>query len=199
MLRIALSLVILFVLAPIVNAQTAGTITFTAQSTTGNGSVTPVLTWVTTPAAASCTASGDWTGTKAASGTQTLAAITQSATYNLSCTWTTSTATVSWTPATKNTDTSNYTDPKSVRIYYGQSANVLTATKDVAVPATSTAISPLASGTWFFTATSINQNNVESSQATPPVSFVVGSASGTKQLGITVNPVPLPPTNITVQ
>jgi hypothetical protein len=94
-------LIILAVFSVSANAQAASpTLTFTAQTTTGNGSVVPALTWATSPAAQSCTASGDpaWTGTKAAAGTQTLAAITSSKTYQLVCTWPgDTTATISWT------------------------------------------------------------------------------------------------------
>jgi hypothetical protein len=186
---------IAIIMVKVAHAQTVGQITFTAQTTTGNGSVTPVLTWATTPAATNCTASGSWTGTKTASGTQTLAAITQSATYNLTCTWPNDTVVVSWTPATKNTDNTTYSDPKAVRVYWGTQANPLASTRDVAVPATSTTVTGLTPNTYVFSATSVNQLNVESAQSTP-TTVAISNATATKAIGITVNPIPMPPTNL---
>lgn len=183
----------------VAHAQGAGQITFTAQNTTGNGSVTPVLTWTTTPAATSCVASGSWTGTKAASGTQTLPAITQSATYNLACTWPNSTLTVSWTPATTNTDTTAYTDAKAVRVYWNvEGSTTAPSSRDVLVPATSTTLGALPPASYVVTASSVNQLNVESVK-TNPVAVTLSSASATKSIGITVNPIPMPPTNIKVE
>src|SRR5678815_2204382 len=76
----------LLLLGTFAHAQTAGTITFTANKTSATGSLTPVLTWSTTPVASSCTASGAWSGTKFASGSQTLATITTSKSYTVSYT-----------------------------------------------------------------------------------------------------------------
>ena len=66
-------LFVLFLAAGAAQAQTAGTVTLRANPTSATGSIVPVLTWSTNPVATSCTASGGWSGTKAASGTQTLA------------------------------------------------------------------------------------------------------------------------------
>jgi hypothetical protein len=73
-------------------AQTAGVVTLQANQTSAVGSLVPVLTWSTNPVAQSCAASGGWSGTKAASGTQTLASISASANYTLTCTWPTGSA-----------------------------------------------------------------------------------------------------------
>ena len=80
-------LIVLSLAAGAVQAQTAGTITLRANSTSATGSMAPVLTWSTSPTATRCTASGGWSGTKAASGTQTLSSITASTNYTLTCTW----------------------------------------------------------------------------------------------------------------
>jgi hypothetical protein len=200
----------LAVLGSWVNVAHAQTLKFTAQATTGNGSVTPVLTWCTETAAStgatctnpgpatSCTASGSWTGAKAASGTQTLAAITQTATYNLSCTWPNNSLTVTWTPATKNTDGLNYTDPKAVRVYWGTQANPQANTRDVLVPATSTALTGLAPSTYVISAASVNLLNIESVPTTP-ITVTINNATANKSIGVTVNPAPMPPTNVTAQ
>lgn len=179
-------------------AQTAGTITFTAQTTTGDGSVVPVLTWSTSPAATSCTASGDWSGTKAAAGTETLAAITVSRTYNLSCTWPGDTsATLRWTAPTTNVDGSALTDLAGFRIYYGTSASNLNQQITVAnATATQRIVSALTPATWFFAMTAYNARDVESAR-TGTVSKVISTATASRSVGITVNPRPGPPTGLT--
>lgn len=180
-------------------AQVAGTIQFAANTTTGDGSVVPVLTWSTTPAATSCTASGDWSGAKGPAGTETLPAITTGKTYNLSCSWTDDRATLAWTAPTTNTDGSPLTDLAGFRIFYGTSAANLSQQVTISDPAArSRVISPLAPATWHFAMAAFNARNVESPR-TATLSKVTGSASDTRSVGITVNPQPNPPTNLTVQ
>ena len=60
------------------------TVTLTANPTTIMNGGSTTLTWSTTNAT-SCTASGGWSGTRATSGTETIAAITASRSYTLSC------------------------------------------------------------------------------------------------------------------
>lgn len=198
MKKLALLLAALFALG-VAQAQTPGTITFTASTTTGDESVVPVLTWSTSPAATSCTASGDWSGVKAAAGTETLAAITSSRTYNLTCSWLDNKATLTWVVPTENTDGTAYTDGKGFKIYYGTAPANLNQTVNVnGATQTTHTIQPLAAGTWHFAMTAVNQRDVESAR-TNTVSKVVGSASGNKSVGITVNPVPRPPSDFVVE
>ena len=191
-------------------AQAQNTITFTAQTTVGDGSVVPALTWGTAPAAQSCTASGaaNWAGAKTASGTQTLPAISTSATYNLTCTWgADTTATVSWTNPTQNTDGSAYSDALGVRLKY-TFATALTAGStcaagetcvDVAAPATSKVITGLTTvGTFRVAAYAQNQRMVFSGGSTEATKVFGGAPSTSKSVGITVNPVPQPVTGLTV-
>jgi len=180
----------------------AQTLTFTAETVTGAGSVVPKLTWATTPAATGCTASGDtaWTGAKAASGTATLAAITASKTYNLTCTWPAgNTATLKWVPPTLNTDGTPYTDPKGFSVHWGTAAASLTQTKAVNTPAATTdTITGLAAGTWFFCVKAINAADVASACSnTASKALVAGTANRT--VGIVVNPLPNAPTGLTVE
>lgn len=101
-------------------AEAQRTIDFSANTTTGDGQVVPVLTWETSPPAASCEASGQWSGEKGPSGSETLPPITSSATFNLTCTWQgDSLATVSWAVPTTNCDGSPLTDLASIVIRYG--------------------------------------------------------------------------------
>ena len=176
----------------------ANVLTFTASNTTGTGTVTPVLTWSTAPVATSCTASGDWAGVKAASGTETLAPVNVGKTYNLTCTWTDTTATVSWVPPTQNTNGTPYTDPQFIRIYFGQSATTMTSQLDLPPTTVTRAFTALTPGTWFFGAKAVNLLNQESAMSNV-VSKVIGTATGSKSIGITVNPVPAAPTAVTVQ
>lgn len=104
-------LVLLSLLGVIVNrahAQTAPSVTLTASPTSGVSPLSVTLTWSSTglPADAVCTASGmfGWTGTKAASGSQTIAGVRGDSAPMLACVSTTGSATVNWTLPTTNTD-----------------------------------------------------------------------------------------------
>jgi len=181
-------------------ASAQNTITFTAEVTSGVETVVPVLTWDTTPLADDCTASGDWSGSKGPSGTETLPAISGSATYNISCEWVSASALLTWTLPTQNTDGTPYTDPKGIKIYYdmtqgGPYENIV----DLQDPNVTThVVSPLIPGTWFFTSVAYNQLDVESDKSNE-VSKTVGTESETDSVGITVNPKPASPVNLTVQ
>jgi hypothetical protein len=183
-------------------ASAQNTITFTAEVTSGTESVVPVLTWDTSPLADHCDASGhpDWSGSKGPSGTETLPAISGSATYNIECEWVSSSALVAWTLPTQNTDGTPYTDPKGIKVYYDQTQggpyeNVV----DLVDPnVTSHVVSPLIPGTWHFVATAYNQLDVESAVSNE-ASKIVGTDSETESVGITVNPKPASPVNLTVQ
>src|SRR6185436_12613893 len=132
----------LLLLGSFAKAQTAGTITFTANRTSATGSLTPVLTWSTSPVASSCLASGAWSGTKFASGSETLAAITSSKSYTLTCTWSSGTATVNWTAPTTNTDGSALTNLTGFKVVYGNSSTSLNQTQMVNNPAARSAVLP---------------------------------------------------------
>ena len=201
------------VAAAVILPAHAQTLTFTAQTTTGAGSVIPVLTWSTTPAAASCTASGDaaWTGTKAASGTATLAAITSSKTYQLACTWPGDTqARLTWVAPTTNTDGSalakctSQTDTgpclRSFIVNKGTSATELVS--PIAVNdrnATSYTWTGLTAGTHFFGVEAVTGQGVESALSNVVSKVITSTTSVNRNVAITVNPQPNPPTNLTVE
>lgn len=181
--------VLLFVLllaAGAVQAQTAGTITFRANVTSATGSMAPVLTWSTSPTATRCTASGGWSGTKAASGTQTLASITASTNYTLTCTWGVGTATVHWTKPTTNTDGTTLTNLAAYRVYYGTSSSALSQVNEITdSSATGATISALTPATWYFKVRAMNSAQVESSDSNV-TSKVISGASAAKTVGITI-------------
>jgi hypothetical protein len=155
--------------------------------------MTPVLTWSTNPVASSCTASGGWSGTKAASGTQTLATISASTNYTLTCTWNAGSARLSWTAPTANTDNTPLVNLASYRVYYGTSSTSLTQSSNVADNTqTTTTIDSLTPGTWYMAVRAVNTNNVESANSNVVAKSVTGATSAAN-VAITINPEPTPP------
>ena len=178
----------MLLLASMAQAQTAGTITFTANKTSATGSLTPVLTWSTTPVASSCTASGAWSGTKFASGTETLPAITANTNYTLTCSWGTGSAVVSWVAPTANTNGTPLTNLAGFAVYYGTSSTSLTQSITVNnMAARSATITPLAPGTWYFKVRAINASQVQSNDSNIASKAVVG-ATAARTVGITITP-----------
>jgi hypothetical protein len=177
----------MLLLASMAQAQTAGTITFTANRTSSSGAFAPVLTWSTSPVASSCTASGGWTGTKFASGSETLASISSSKSYTLTCSWGSGSATVNWTKPTKNTDGTTLTDLSGFKVVYGTSSSSLNQSKSVTgASATSTSIGSLGAGTWYFAVRAVNAGGVESANSNTG-SKTIRAASAAKTLNITVS------------
>jgi hypothetical protein len=191
----------------------AQTLNFTAATTTGVESVVPDLSWSTTPAAQSCTATGPtaWAGTKQASGTQTLPAITVDATYVLTCTWpANSTMALSWTAPTQNTNGTAYTNPKDYIVKWRYGTGALTDTTPctapvscatVQSPATSYTITGLnTAGTVYATVVVRNSLDITSAASTP-VSKVISAtgASVNRSVAITVNARPNPVTGLTAE
>jgi hypothetical protein len=193
-------LILLFLAAGAVQAQTAGTITFRANATSATGSMTPVLTWSTSPSANRCTASGGWSGTKAASGTQTLTSINVTTNYTLTCTWGMGSATVQWTPPTTNTDGTRLSNLAAYRVFYGTSTSALTQVNEVTdTSATTATINSLSPATWYFKVRAVNSNQVESSDSNVS-SKVIPSASAAKSVQITITgSSPPPPTGNEVE
>lgn len=171
----------------------------------GAGSVTPVATWSTSPAGASCTASGGWSGSKNASGTNvTLPAITSTTSYTLTCAWPGSagTAQIAWTPPIENTDDSALTDLAGYKILLGPSATNLNQSATISDPAArSASIGSLTPGsTYFFVVRAVNAKGTESANSLAVQKLIVGGApvTASKTATVTVDKVPDPPTGVTV-
>ena len=176
----------MWALAGVTQAQTAGTVSLTASPSSGTGSVTPKLTWSTNPVATSCTASGGWSGTKAASGSQTMTTIKANTNYTLTCTWGTGSATIAWTAPTKNSDGSALTNLASYKVLYGTSSTSFSKSKVVTDPtALSTTIIALTPATWYFTVHSVTTTGVESSNSNVASKAVTG-AKAAKTVSVTV-------------
>ena len=177
-----------------VHAQTAGIVSLRANSTSAQGSMTPVLTWSTNPTATSCRASGGWSGDKAVNGTQTLPAISANTNYTLTCTWGSGSRVVSWVAPTANTDGSTLTNLAGFRVYYGTSSSALTQTQTINdITARSATISGLTPGTWYFAVRTLNTRSEESANSNIASQAVTGAtAANTVSITIT-NPTPPPP------
>jgi len=177
------------------------TITFTAEVTVGVETVTPVLTWSTSPVASDCFASGDWFGSKGPFGTETLSPITNGATYNLMCEWLASeSVTLSWTAPTQNTDGSPLTDLAGFNIKYGTTPGGPYPNEvSISNPSITTfVVSPLTSGNWFFVATAFNALGVESDFSNEALK-ILGTITVQESVGIVVNPKPNVPTGLDAQ
>jgi hypothetical protein len=82
----------------------------------------------------------------------------------VSSTTTTGSATLSWTPPTRNTDGTTLTNLAGYRILYGTSAGALTRTIQVANPGLSRyVVENLAAGTWYFSVRAYTSSGAESS------------------------------------
>lgn len=189
-------------------AQAAPALTYTLQATSPDGkTLVPKLTWSTAPAATSCAASGDWSGAKAASGTETLAAVSASKAFTLTCNWPgDTTATISWTGPTLNTDgsplakcsTQTDTGPclRSFLVLRGSDATSVGMDSKAVDDrnATSFAWLGLPAGTHWFSVVAVNGDGIMSAQAMPPASKTITAASNiarTLTLGFSVPAAPL--------
>ena len=156
-------------------------ITFTASPMAIAPNGQTVLTW--TSDADSCTASGDWSGSKDVSGSETISALTSDSNFILSCSDANGsvsdsvdvtiilsgngTALLSWTPPTENTDGSTLTDLAGYKIYYGTASSSYTEIVTINNPGLSSyQIDNLTTADWYFVVTSVNSAGIESSYST---------------------------------
>jgi hypothetical protein len=204
-------------MSPLAIAQAPGDITFGATVTNANGSLSTTVNWSTAPVATSCTASGhaSWTGTKAASGSLALPVITLSGTYplTLTCTWPgDTTATLSWTRPTTNTDGSALavcaagvtSGPclSGYRVYRRVGSTDMSGAEmtPVAGGATATRAFPgLGAGVHNFGVEAVNADGVPSVMSNIASKTIVASASRSASVTLTVNPKPAAPTSLTVE
>lgn len=196
------------------HAQAAPTLTFTPEFTRGLESVVPKFTWSTTPAAASCAASGatDWTGTKPASGTATLAAITASKTYTLACSWPgDDKAVLTWTAPTTYTNGSPLTIAK-YQVRFGTNQADVDAgtgsaqTRDHNFPTSTTAtVTGITTpGTYFFCVRVLDAAGMpsdcgKSAAGVMPSKVITGSANQSRSIALTVDPKPNTAQNVEAQ
>jgi len=158
------------------------TISFSASPVTVSQNGSTTLNWSSTDAT-SCTASGDWSGNKGVSGSETINSLMIDRQFTLICSGAggsvnntvnvtvvlnnNGTALLSWTPPTENTDGSPLTDLAGYKIRYGTSPGSYSDTVTINNPGlTSYLIENLASSGWYFVMTSFNSSGIESSYST---------------------------------
>ena len=179
------------------HAQTSPVLTFTLATSSSDGkTVSPKLTWSTTPAATSCTASNGWSGTMAASGVRQLAPTSTSAVYALKCDWPGVTkVALAFVAPTQNVDGTPLTDLKGYKILYGNTGPAESQlTTVVSIPATpNTWTSPdLAAGDWYFGMKSVNSLDLESVLSNVATKTTTAAQNQSRSLTLAIT-VPNPP------
>jgi hypothetical protein len=193
--RLILGLVAALALASPAFSQNTGSFTL-STAINDDGTLTPTLSWTTTPEATSCNASGDaaWSGTKAGSGSETLAPIpkTTPKSYALVCDWPGDRqALLTWSQPTTNTDGSPLTDLASYRVMYGQSATALNENAVVPAPASSYTISNLDPGSWYFAVVAINALGAESELSNIATKVMRDGVQWSQQTGVKIPNAPV--------
>jgi hypothetical protein len=194
-----------------------GDVTFGASVTNANGSLSTTVSWSTTPAAQSCTASGhaSWTGTKAASGSLALPVITLSGTYplTLNCSWAgDTTATVNWTRPTTNTDGSALavcaagvtSGPclAGYRVFRRVGSTDMNGAEMTPVAGGATAsraFTGLGAGVHNFGVEAVNADGVPSVMSNIAAKTITTGGSRSASVTLTVNPKPAAATGLTVE
>jgi trimeric autotransporter adhesin len=158
-----------------VAAPALPTVSLNANPTTVNMNGSSTLSWSTSNAT-SCMAGGAWSGAKPVNGSQNVGPLTQTSTFNLSCTGpggTTSrpvtvtvlaangTADLSWIAPTTNEDGSPLT-LASFNVYKGTSPSNLQKITSVGAGQTAFTVTGLAAGTYYFAVTAVSNTGAES-------------------------------------
>lgn len=197
-----------FALALLATCVQAATPTGTISVTPNNGPapLSVTVAW-NVSGAATCTASGDWSGSKATSGSEVVSGLAAGTrTFILNCNdgqAVTGTASLSWTPPTQNTNGTPLTDLVSYKVYRSTSAATIESGTVVVVPApaTGTQIAGLANGTWYFgvKATASDGDDSVMSAVVSKTITQGGGASATFTATANVSSVaPNPPSLVTV-
>ena len=155
------------------------TLSFSASPRSVNVNDSTTLSWDGNDVT-SCTASGDWSGNKVVSGSETVSALTTDSQFTLTCNGSggeviktvnvtvtqisNGTALLSWTPPTQNTDGSSLTDLAGYKIRYGTSPGNYSDTITLNnLGLSSYLVENLTSADWYFVMTSFNSSDIESS------------------------------------
>lgn len=180
------------------SAQAAPTVNLIADPTAGTAPLTVILTWTST-GAATCAASGGWSGSKALNGSQTLTGISATTNYTLTCTASTGPILLTWTPPTTNVDGSPLTDLAAYVVYRASTEGGLETTSntfEVLAPASSfTQNAPV--GLRWFGIKARNSTGVLSVMSNTVSKNVIGDSADATAT-ITIGTQPNPPTGITV-
>ncbi len=154
------------------------TLSFSASPATVDQNGSTTLTWDSSDATG-CTASGDWSGNMAVSGSQLVSGLSIDSQFSLVCNGpsgsvndtvnvvvvlnSSGTALMSWVPPTENEDNTTLTDLAGYRIYYGVSSGNYGDPIVIDNPGLSSyLIENLANATWYFSMTAVNSSGIES-------------------------------------
>jgi hypothetical protein len=158
------------------------TLSFSASPSTVSQNGSTTLDWSSTDVT-NCTASGDWSGNKGATGSETINVSTIDSQFTLTCSGVggtvndtvnvavvlsnNGTALLSWVPPTENTDGSTLTDLAGYKVYYGTSSGSYGAPITINDPGLSSyMVENLGISDWFFVMTAFNSSGIESSYST---------------------------------
>lgn len=172
-------------------------VSISLNPSTGVAPYASTLTW-SAPGAASCTASGAWTGTKAATGTQSVT-VANATPYKLDCSYADGSITLTWTLPTANTDGTALTDLAGINVFRGTTATNLVKIKGASPAPLNYVDSGLATGSYYYAVTAYNTAQGESvrTQSVPyPVQVTGTTASASAVPG--VQSIPNPPTGVIV-
>lgn len=178
------------------------TFTFTVDKTVSP--VTPTLTW-SSSGATDCNATASpvdtkWLGSVGASGSKTVGPITSSTTYTLTCsTAIDSTATLSWTAPTLNTDGTTITDLAGFNAYeiIGGSPVLfshMTQANYVSLPVVN-----LLPGLHSFYVTAYNLGGSESAPSGTGTKTILAAETTVKSVAVNISKQPSPPITLTVK
>lgn len=183
-------------------AKAQGTLSIETTAAPTPGQIITKLTW-SAPGAAACTATGDWSGSKAASGTETLPAAVPPKNYGISCpTPGDTTATISWTAPTTNvngtplakcaTATTLGSCLARFSVCRGASATTITDCRTVSNPnATGTPWSGgITPGTHHFAVKAVTGDGVESVLSNSASKTATAGVTWTASVGVTVPNAP---------
>lgn len=131
-----------------------------------------------------CTASGGWSGEKAAAGTQSVGPLEQSTTYSLSCSGTGGTTmdmisvsindqvSLTWQAPQENEDGSALTDLAGYRVYYGLTSGNYTDSLSIDSSDATSHSMTLSSGSYYFAMTAVDADGNESGYSNEVVKSV---------------------------
>jgi hypothetical protein len=191
------ALVLLALFATQVVAQT---VTLTADPVSGTDSVTTTLTWTST-GLTSCVASGGWTGVKALNGFEKVT-VTKTTDFILTCSKTTETAKLSWTPPTQREDNTALalTEIQEHLVYRANTSTGVSTAVPVIVPMPTTTYTfqELPQGTWHFgVKTKAKDGTV--SKLSLIVNKTITSVTQNATTNVKVLVAPKPPTITTIE
>jgi hypothetical protein len=174
---------------------------FTVTPTSGDSPLNVTLKW-NVPGmgtGAPCQASGDWSGPRAATGTEEMSSLVKTSSFTLTCVASKDISVlVSWVPPTQNTDGSPLTSLAGYTVNYGQAPNVLADSAGAPANATSLIIKSFyfKTGKWYFAVRAKTTDGRESDSSniigidlvSPPVS-TAKPFTGTVKVTITAKPL----------